>query len=317
MNSEQSLIEKYLLPLAGNKESLLLKNDAAFFKEKGLVISTDMMLEDKHFSKDCDPRKLAKKLLRINLSDIAAMGARPLGFFLNIAMPKTKINRWFQGFVSGLKSDMGRYNLKLFGGDLSCSSKVFLSVTILGKIKDNCHLKNHTNKNSDIFVTGSIGDAGLGFQLNEKFSFFNCSINNKRKLIQKHLLPEPRLNVGINLLNQAEFCTDISDGLIEEISLIAHRSKKQANIFLEKIPISLATKEILDKNINKSKQIWEIILFGGEDYELLFSMLKKKKITSKTVKISKIGFFSNGNGVRIFDENGKEFLTKKRGFSHF
>ncbi len=317
MNTEQYLIEKYLLPLAGNRESLFLKNDAAFFKQKDLVISTDMMLEGKHFTKNSDPRMLAKKLLRINLSDIAAMGASPFGFFLNIAIPKTKINRWFEEFVFGLKSDMKKYNLKLFGGDMSSSSQVFLSVTILGKTQRICHSTNYTNNNSDIYVTGSIGDAGLGLKLSDKLSFFSCSRNNKHKLIKKLLLPEPRLNIGKNLLNKVEFCTDISDGLIEELSQIANRSKKQVNIFLEKIPISSATQEVLNKNKNKNKEIWEIILFGGEDYELLFSIPQNKTLSGKLGKISKIGFFSNGIGVKVFDSNGKKFSTKKKGFSHF
>ena len=98
MNNEKNLIEKYFLPLAQNKESLFLKNDAAYFKKQNLVISTDMMIEDKHFKKSIDPNLLAKKLIRINLSDIAAMGAVPDGFFLNIALPKSKVQGWLKSF---------------------------------------------------------------------------------------------------------------------------------------------------------------------------------------------------------------------------
>ena len=152
MNNEQNLIEKYLLPLAQNKESLFLKNDAAYFEKKNLVISTDMMIEDKHFKKSIDPNLLAKKLIRINLSDIAAMGAVPDGFFLNIALPKTKTQSWLKNFTKGLKSDMKKFNLKLYGGDMSNSDKIFLSLTILGKTNVSCHKKNHTKSNSGIFL---------------------------------------------------------------------------------------------------------------------------------------------------------------------
>ena len=317
MNNEKQLIEKYLLPLARNKESLFLKNDAAYFKKQKLVISTDMMIEDKHFKNSFDPNLLAKKLIRINLSDIAAMGAVPDGFFLNIALPKSKAQSWLKDFALGLKSDMKKFNLKLYGGDMSSSEKIFLSLTILGKTDTNCHIKNSTKLNSDIFVTGCIGDAGIGYELMNDDSIFNCSKKSKKKLIQKLLLPEPRLSVGKKLLNNAEFCTDISDGLLGELSFIASQSNKQANIFLDKIPLSFASRELFMKNKKKQNDIWEIILSGGEDYELLFSLPKKKNIYKNIKGISKIGFFSSGKGVRIFDYEGKEFKTKKLGFSHF
>ncbi|GIR26065.1 MAG: hypothetical protein CM15mP40_06730 [Alphaproteobacteria bacterium] len=204
MNNEKKLIEKYLLPLAQNKESLFLKNDAAYFKKQNLVISTDMMIEDKHFKKSIDPNLLAKKLIRINLSDIAAMGAVPDGIFLNIALPKSNAQDWLKAFTSGLKSDMKKFNLKLYGGDMSSSDKIFLSLTVLGKTDNYCHKKNYTKSNSDIFVTGCIGDAGLGYELMNNDSIFNCSKKVKR-LIQKLLLPEPRLSVGKQLLNNVSY----------------------------------------------------------------------------------------------------------------
>ncbi len=317
MNNEKKLIEKYLLPLAKNKESLFLKNDAAYFKKQNLVISTDMMIEDKHFKKSIDPNLLAKKLVRINLSDIAAMGAVPDGIFLNIALPKSNIQHWLKAFTSGLKSDMKKFNLKLYGGDMSSSEKIFLSLTVLGKTDNYCHKKNYTKSNSDIFVTGFIGDAGLGYELMTNDSIFNCSEKSKKRLIKKLLLPEPRLSVGKQLLNNVELCTDISDGLLGELSLIASQSNKQANIFLDKIPLSFASKELFMKNKKHINDLWEIILSGGEDYELLFCSSKKQKIDNNLKQISKIGYFSSGKGVRIFDCNGKEFKTNKYGFSHF
>ena len=317
MNNEKNLIEKYLLPLAQNKESLFLKNDAAYFKKQNLVISTDMMIEDKHFKKSIDPNLLAKKLVRINLSDIAAMGAVPEGIFLNIALPKSNVQDWLKAFTSGLKSDMKKFNLKLYGGDMSSSEKIFLSLTVLGKTDTYCHKKNYTKSNSDIFVTGCIGDAGLGYELMTNDTIFNCSEKSKNRLIKKLLLPEPRLSVGKQLLNNVELCTDISDGLLEELSFIASQSNKQANIFLDKIPLSFASKELFMKNKKHTNEIWEIILSGGEDYELLFCLSKKQKIDKNLKQISKIGYFSSGKGVKIFDCDGKEFKTNKYGFSHF
>ena len=316
MDREQNILEEYFLPLVKNSESLYLKNDAAYFKNKKLVISSDMMLEDQHFTRDYDPKIIAKKLLRINLSDIAAMGAVLYGFFLNVAVPKKNINRWLEKFVYGLREDMYKFNLKLFGGDLSCSSKIFLNVTILGKTKQYAHIRNFTKSNSDIYVSGNIGDAPLGFEIKKNLNKFLCSLKTKKKLLNKFYLPEPRLELGSKLLNKVEFCTDLSDGLLRDLLIIADRSKKQANIFLDKIPISSELQEILSKN--KKKQIWEIILSGGEDYELLFSLNKKniKKINNLG-NISKIGFFSKGRGVKFFDCKGNQFLPKNEVFCHF
>ncbi|MFL2661084.1 MAG: thiamine-phosphate kinase [Alphaproteobacteria bacterium] len=315
MDKEFEIIKKYFAPLANNQESLNLQNDAAFFKDKKLVISTDMMVEGKHFNKDDRPEEISRKLLRINLSDIAAMGATPYGFFLNIALPKSKSSKWLKRFISGLNADMLRYKIKLFGGDLSESTKVFLSVTILGKTESACHTKNFAKNGSKIFVSGNIGDAPLGFVLTKNNNFL-CSQKTKDFLISRFKLPEPKINLGKKILNQADFCTDISDGLLREMLLISNQSNLQANIFLDKIPLSLSAKEILNKN-NKQK-VWEVILSGGEDYELLFSFTSNDfRSYKKGENITNIGFFSAGKGIRILDSQGNEFKVKNFGFNHF
>ncbi len=315
MDKEFEIIQKYFTPLAKNQESLNLQNDAAFFKDRRLVISTDMMIEGTHFNKNDRPEDISRKLLRINLSDIAAMGAKPYGFFLNIALPKSKSSEWLEKFISGIECDMLKYNIKLFGGDLSKSSKVFLSVTILGKTKFNCHNKNFAKNGSQIFVSGNIGDAALGFALNRNRKF-SCSETTKEFLISKYKLPEPQINLGKRILKKVDFCTDISDGLLREIFLISNQSNLQANIFLDKIPLSTWAKEVIQKN-NKQK-ILEIILAGGEDYELLFSVSKGNTNSCKKIKnITNIGFFSSGKGIRILDSQGHEFKIKNSGYVHF
>ena len=317
MDKEQEIINHYLKPLAKNKESLNLENDAAYLKNKNLVITTDMMIEDQHFKKELCPKLIARKLLRINLSDLAAMGAEPYGFLLNIAIPKNLTDEWLSNFTKGLKQDMTFFNLKLFGGDLSYSSKIFLNATILGKTRKLCHSKNYANLNSHIFVSGNLGDASLGFVVNNKPSSI-YSPNSSEYLMKKLMIPNPRLEIGKKLVGKVEFCTDISDGLIRELLLVANNSKMKANIFLDKIPISSITKKILKNNKNKKKQIWEYILSGGEDYELLFGVGKNKIKLIKNIRdISKIGFFSEGKGLNIFDKDGKKINFKKKGFSHF
>ncbi len=320
MDREKRIIDRYFKPLAKNKESLNLDNDAAFFRDKKLVISTDMMIEDQHFKKDHAPELIAKKLLRINLSDLAAMGATPYGFFLNIALPKKIIHQWLTEFVKGLKTDMSLFNLKLFGGDLSNSSKIFLNATILGKTIKKTYNKNVATENSSIYVSGKIGDAALGFQIKNKFPYIDINISNDERdyLINKFMLPQPRIKTGKNLNGLVDFCTDISDGLFRELFMITHQSNLQANIFLEKIPISNVIKRLINTDKTNSKKMWEMILTGGEDYELLFGIKNKKLNSLKNVKnISNIGYFSKGKGVKIFNKDGRLINLKKIGFSHF
>ena len=126
-----------------------------------------MMIEDVHFDNTYNPEILSRKLLRINLSDVAAMGASPYGYTLNVAIPKKNRERWLEKFSHGLNLDGKKFGIKLFGGDLSVSSKIFLSATILGVVEKNFHKKYNRNKNSEIYVGGNIGDAAIGLDIIE------------------------------------------------------------------------------------------------------------------------------------------------------
>ncbi len=315
MNEEQKIIKTFFYPLANNKEALELENDAAILlKKKKMIITTDMMIEGVHFDKSYDPEILARKLLRINLSDLAAMGASPYGYTLNLAIPKKNIGNWLKKFTYGLKLDGQNFGVKLFGGDLSVSSKIFLSATVLGIVGKTFHKNSKVSEGSEIYVGGNIGDAAIGLKiLNKKI------INSdKNHFLNKLFLPEPQINLGKSLNGIADFCTDISDGLINELEIVASNSKLKANIFESEIPLSVETLKILKKSKFK-KKILELILTGGEDYKLLFSIRKNKKkyLKNKSNKIKKIGFFSKGSGVEIYDINKKKINFKKKGFCHF
>ena len=321
MSKESEIIKNFFLPLASNKESMGLLNDGAliqFAKNEKVVISSDMMIENQHFDKNFDPKLLAKKLLRVNLSDIAAMGAKPYGYLLNLAIPKKKHLTWLSLFVQGLKEDQKKFGLKLFGGDLSNSSVIFLSATILGKVKKNILMNKYAKAGSDIFVSGYLGDSAITFDLIKRKKIKNIDAKFKKYLIKRHFLPEPKIKLGMSIINIAEACTDISDGLIGDIKKISQQSNLCANIFCEKIPLSPPVKNILSLSKNK-KKIWESILIGGEDYELVFSVAKTKikKLSNLKEKIQKIGFFSKGNGIKVFDSKGKILELNKESFSHF
>ena len=292
--------------------------------EENIKIS-DMMIENFHFNRKDNPKILARKLIRINLSDLAAMGAEPYAYLLNIAIPKVRVTEWLDSFCEGLSIDQKKFNLKLLGGDLSSSKKIFLSMTVLGKVKKKVHLFSSANASSDLYVSGNIGDSAYGFLLNNKKEFEKIRSRLDTKsinyLVNKFYLPKPKLDLGKSILDYADSCTDISDGLITDLKKILFNSKLGANIFINKIPISDPVKKIYKLYQNKTK-FWEILLNWGEDYELIFSMsLKKKKIYekkfSKFKNFTKIGSLKDGKTITLLKKNNKKLILNTNGFSHF
>ena len=327
MSKEKELIKKYFTGLSDNKESMRLNNDAAKIRsdKNHLVISSDMMIENSHFYRKDNPKLLARKLIRINLSDLAAMGAKPYGYFLNVAIPKVGASKWLGNFREGLRIDQKKFNIKLLGGDLSKSEKIFLSITVLGKVKNKVHLLNSANVTSDLYVFGHIGDSAYGFLLENKKEF--KKIRNKldtksiNYLKNKFYLPKPKINLGKSIIGYADSCTDISDGLVSDLKKILLNSKLGARIFVNKLPISKPVRLIYDLYENKRK-FWDIILNWGEDYELIFSMSmeKKKKYEEKFNKlknITKIGFLTNDKTITLLKNNNKKMILNTGGFSHF
>ena len=314
IDRESQIINKFFLPLAKNKESFDLLTDAALLSND-LVVSSDMMIEGTHFKKNHDPEKLAQKLLRINLSDLAAMGSKPYGYILNLAIP-TSSDDWLKKFSNGLNKDSKKFKLKLFGGDVSYSSKTFLSLTIFGKKINKLHKCAFAKNKSDIFVSGNLGDAAVGYNILYNLMKIKCSESDKKYFFDKFFLPDPKINIGIKLLGKVDFCTDISDGIYSELSKISEKSKLEAVIFLDKIPLSINLKRILE--VNNFKKIYNIILGGGEDYQLLFSAKGKESKNLQGVRnYHKIGYFRRGRGVKIMKNESETYLQKIESFSHF
>ena len=191
--NEFEFINKYFKPLT-SKEAQNLKNDAALYKPKlntDIVISTDTLAEGIHFFGNENPRDIAKKCLRVNLSDMAAMGAKPVFYNLSISVPKNKANIFIPAFAKGLKEDQEAYNIKLIGGDLTASLKhINITITIFGETPSNQAVSRNGAKINDfLYVTGYLGLSKIGLD--------NYSSNSKglRQAKQKYLLPQPRVNL--------------------------------------------------------------------------------------------------------------------------
>ena len=311
--NEFEYINKYFKPLVG-KEARDLKDDAAIYKSKlntDIVISTDTLTEGIHFFGTENPTDIAKKCLRVNLSDMAAMGVKPIFYNLAISVPKKKANNFLPAFASGLEEDQKRFNLKLIGGDLTASLKhINITISIFGETSSgNAISRDGAQPNDLLYVTGYLGLSKIGL---DNFSS-NLEIFNQAK--QKYLLPEPRVNLGLELSQIATSMIDISDGLVQDSTHLATNSNLTLELNVNDLPLP-------DCSSLKVEQILNAALYGGDDYELLFSCklgYEKylKKLSDKSgVKITRIGFFTEFKDIYV-KFKGYDQIPKLISYSHF
>ena len=310
--NEFDYINEFFKPLT-NKFAGNLKNDAAIFNQRSsfdLVISTDTLVEGIHFFGNEDPADIAKKSLRVNLSDIAAMGAKPIFYNLALSLPKQKAKMFIPKFAKGLKDDQKIFNVKLIGGDLTSSLKhINVTITIFGEtLKNKSITREGSNVGDSLYVSGTLGLSKIGLDN------FSSNLKKFRDAKNKYLLPEPRIDLGISLSNIVNSMIDISDGLVQDATHLAKNSNLSIELDIDKVPVPIINK--LDKN-----KILDSALYGGDDYELLFSCNPSKdiflnKLSSETdIKITKIGFFKEFKDVYL---KFKDSTSKpKNSFLHF
>jgi len=316
---EFSLIEKYLAPLAkGCSGAFSLTDDAAAIApEKGnqFVITKDAIAEGVHFLAKTSPELIAKKLLRTNLSDIAAMGAQPK-YYLIAAMLTPEINEdWIKKFAKTLAEEQKIFGLHLIGGDtIKTKGPLAFSLTMLGEAKNGKTLRRNGAKPGDvIYVSGTIGDAALGLKILQ--GEITAAKPAEKFLIERYLIPQSRMELGRKLSRIASSCIDISDGLAADLVHICDVSQVSGIIEKEKIPISKGAREILAAR----PQLWHSVISGGDDYELLFTVPpKREKMLKKFKNITRIGRIGkkSANPLKI-TENGREIPLKSPGYKHF
>jgi thiamine-monophosphate kinase len=287
------------------------------------VVSTDLLIEDIHFLKDrISPEELGYKSLAVNLSDIAAMGAKPLYSFLSIGIPKNTDVAYLDRFMDGYYELSGKYNCPLMGGDTTKSAdRLVINVGVIGiGPKADLKLRSDARDGDIIGVSGNLGDSGGGL----KVLLDNLHItSNHLSLIKKHHKPEPRIEEGLWLGKHSAVhaMMDISDGISSDLEHILKASKKMAQIDLDKIPASEELKRAAKENQ------WDINALttgGGEDYELLFTVKAdefeaiQKAFSRKFGKsIIPIGRICTGEtGIQWFQE-GNKLKAGSSGFDHF
>ena len=301
MVSEFDLIRKYFDRPARNAV-LGVGDDAALLRPGAgmeLAVSTDLLLEGRHFSAGADARKLGHKALAVNLSDMAAMGATPRWATLALALPAVD-ERWLAGFSKGFFALAHRFGVELVGGDTTRGPLSFC-VTILGEVPKKKALRRDGARPTDgIWVSGELGGAS--------YALARPGDAAAAKSLQ---MPEPRVALGLRLRGIATSAIDVSDGFAQDLDHILERSGVGAVVDYEALP---------KYGIRDSKLEKRCVLSGGDDYELVFTAPAGAGIdaiaSALKLRLTRVGSIGRRRGLRILDAKGKQ-MTIARGFDHF
>ena len=321
---EFELIEKYFAPLAVGAEGAFgLKDDAAILScgaGEVLVVTSDCLVEGVHFRADDPADLIARKLLRVNLSDLAAMGARPKSYTLSIALPDTVGATWLAQFAAGLAEDQRIFGVSLIGGDTVASpGPLTLSVTAIGEAcPDKVLRRDGASPGQGVFVSGTIGDALLGLALLDG-RVSTPSEASRRHLAGRYRLPEPRVALGRALVGLASAAIDVSDGLIADLGHVSAASGVAIEIELDAVPLSAAAAEA----VTGRQPLRVSLLAGGDDYELALAAPESAADQLSAlgrrlgVLVTRIGRTSQGAGVVIRDHQGHGIDIGDGGYQHF
>jgi thiamine-monophosphate kinase len=312
--AEFALIARHFLPLAG-PGALGLADDAALLTPppgRELVLSADAMVAGVHFLPDDPPETVGRKLLRVNLSDLAAKGALPIGYLMTVSTPKDTPEAWFAGFAAGLALDQAIYGITLLGGDTtSTPGPISLSLTIIGHVAPGTAvLRSGARAGDEIWVTGTIGDGALGLQ-----AALGKLADADGYLLGRYRLPQPR--VGLALAGIASAAMDVSDGLVQDLGHLCRAGGLTAEIEAGAVPLSDAARA--------AGPAWvETCLTGGDDYELLLAVPAHRGVALVAearragIEVTRIGGFRAGSPeVTIRQADGAPLELTKSGWSHF
>lgn len=316
-------IKRILAPLAvGSAGAFDLTDDAAVFPtepDRDLVVTTDTMVAGVHFIGTEPPQLIARKLLRVNLSDLAAMGARPQYYTLNIALPSTTEDEWLEQFAQGLEADQGRFGITLAGGDsVSTPGPVTLTVTAIGSVPRGQALRRSGARIGDrILVSGTIGDAAFGL-LALTGALPPLPDAARDRLIERYRLPQPRVALGERLTGIAHAAIDVSDGLVADLRHIAETSACGAVLRAAAVPRSEDVRALLQS----TPSLQETGLAGGDDYELLFTVAADRvpamaELAGQlSLPLTEVGEIVDGASVRVLDAAGRELKIGSGGWVH-
>jgi thiamine-monophosphate kinase len=322
-SGEDRLIARFFKPLATHAGALGLSDDAAFIKPPpgcDLVLKTDAIVGGVHFFPDDAAHTVASKALRVNLSDLAAKGAKPLGFLLTLALPKDIGDDWLENFAQGLRGDAVLYACPLFGGDtVRTPGPVTISIAMFGSVPEASMVRRAGAKAGDlIFASGSIGDAALGLAL-RKGKAWQLTEPQRQHLVSRYLLPQPRNGLAEAVRLHVSAAMDVSDGLVGDLAKLCRASQVRAEVEAARVPLSDAAKAV----IAADSAAFETALTGGDDYEILCTVPFGKAASFRAaalaaqIAVSEIGKITAGEGANFVGADGKALSFQRSSFSHF
>lgn len=310
-------IRDFLAPLAG-EGALGLSDDAALIAAtpgQDLVVTTDTIIAGVHFLGDENPAEIAAKLLRVSLSDLAAMGAEPVSYTLNWALPADCPDSWIEAFCAGLAAEQAEFGIALLGGDsVTIPGPACLTATLFGRVPEGCALRRDgAAAEETVYVSGTIGDGALGL-LAAKGELPAAADFEAEELSARYLLPQPRLDLGRALRGRASAAADISDGLLADLGHIADASGVGAEISMNAIPLSDAARAALAREAD----LWRTVVAGGDDYELVITGPAglDRALRNVNVPVTPIGRTTPEGGVRLLDADGNSLHLDQAGYRH-
>lgn len=319
--NEFDTIEKYFLPLTcGYKGTAGLQDDAAVLSVPDgheLVVTSDTLNEGVHFLENTAPEFIAKKALRVNLSDLAAMGADPFCYQLNLAFPEKPSEEWLSAFSEALQDDNQRFGVFCSGGDTTSikGGDLSISITAMGFVPKGQAVKRSGAQEGDVLiVTGSVGDAALGLRALQQ------DLDHYPEAVERYLSPCPRVQVVDIIRLYANAAADISDGLCADALNIALASGLGVEIDADKLDLSSDVKDALEREI----VTLEDVLTAGDDYELILAISKEnqgviiRELQKKSLNPYVIGAFkSDVSKISILNTYPLRIDDKGFGWSHF
>ncbi len=322
---EFDLIRRLFAPLATDPGALDLKDDAALVDcppGHQLVMTADAIVAGIHFLPDDPADLVARKLLRVNLSDLAAMGAEPKGLLLVAAFPHATGLHWMEQFAAGLASDCARYRVGLLGGDtVATPGPATFALTAVGMVETGKELRRSTAQVGDqVWVSGTIGDGAFGLFAARDETATGLTPADIAKLAARYRLPEPRLKLGHALAGIATAAMDISDGLVGDLGHICEASGVGAVIGAERVPLSDAGRNAVALGLGQGLAT---ALTGGDDYELLFTAPPAAAPRLEALRadlglrLTPIGEIIAGSGVRVTSATGADLPLTGHGYRHF
>jgi thiamine-monophosphate kinase len=321
-SGEDDLIGRYFKPIATDPGALGLADDAAILKVGGddLVITTDAIVEGVHFLSDDPPETVAKKALRVNLSDLAAKGAAPAGFVMSLAL-RNADEGWLASFARGLSDDATGFGCPLLGGDtVATPGPLTISITAFGRVPPGeMILRNRAEPGDRIVVSGTIGDASLGLAiLTGKITVDDVAV--REMLLGRYRIPLPRIGLVGAVRCYAHAAMDVSDGLAGDLAKLCAASGVSAVIDAASVPLSDAARGLMEQGRTRL----ESTVSGGDDYEILCTIAENsfgdfaRAAQSVGVAVTSIGTIVAGSiPPKWLDAEGREITLPRLSYSHF